>query len=153
MPPPRRGPVHDRPAHGDRSRPGGAAREHPVGPEQQLAGRPVTEGGRSLLLAGDAEEEEQQTLLGDPLRVDVLKVAHHGSAFQDPAFLARVRPTLALVSVGRGNPYGHPNAGVLSELSRGGATVLRTDQGGDLAAVDDGGRLAVAARGDPRPPP
>jgi competence protein ComEC len=107
----------------------------------------VSEHGRSLLLAGDAEEEEQQTLLGEPLHADVLKVAHHGSAFQDPAFLDAVRPSVALVSVGAGNMYGHPNLGVLERLTRAGARVLRTDLAGDLAAVDGGGRLAVAVRG------
>jgi competence protein ComEC len=107
----------------------------------------VAEHGRSLLLAGDAEEEEQQTLLSELLHVDVLKVAHHGSAFQDPAFLDAARPAVALVSVGAGNVYGHPNLGVLDRLTRAGARVLRTDQAGDLAAVDGGGQLAVAVRG------
>ena len=40
--------------------------------------------------------------------VDVLKVPHHGSAYQDPALLAAVRPRIALISVGAGNDYGHP---------------------------------------------
>nr|WP_205864112.1 ComEC/Rec2 family competence protein [Planosporangium mesophilum] len=118
--------------------------------------------GHSVLLAGDAEEDEQQGLLGDPVRVDVLKVAHHGSAFQDPRFLDEVDPSVALVSVGAGNAYGHPNPAVLHRLARGGARVLRTDVSGDLAVVDTDGRLAVAARGRqpgrrraalPAPPP
>ncbi|GAA1795526.1 ComEC/Rec2 family competence protein [Planosporangium flavigriseum] len=110
--------------------------------------------GHSLLLAGDAEEDEQHTLLSTEfrnsvVRVDVLKVAHHGSAFQSPEFLDAVRPSVALVSVGTGNMYGHPNAAVLDRLTRGGARVLRTDVSGDLAAVDLDGRLAVAVRGVP----
>jgi competence protein ComEC len=56
---------------------------------------------------------------------------------------------VALVSVGAGNDYGHPNAALLARLGRGGARVLRTDQGGDLAAVSTGSGLAVVARGDP----
>jgi competence protein ComEC len=110
----------------------------------------VTARGRSMLLAGDAEEDEQHTLLDSPVRVDVLKVAHHGSAFQSPEFLDAVRPSVALVSVGTGNAYGHPNVGVLDRLARGGARVLRTDVSGDLAAVDADGRLAVAVRGADR---
>jgi competence protein ComEC len=110
----------------------------------------VRERGHSLLLAGDAEEEEQQTLLDDPLRSDILKVAHHGSAFQDPTFLDEAHPSIALVSVGAANPYGHPNVGVLDRLARSGARVLRTDVAGDLAAVDVSGRLAVAVRGPGR---
>jgi competence protein ComEC len=58
---------------------------------------------------------------------------------------------VALVSVGAGNDYGHPNAGLLARLSRGGSRVLRTDEGGDLAVVRTGSGLAVVARGDPPP--
>ncbi|MFI5491681.1 ComEC/Rec2 family competence protein [Actinoplanes sp. NPDC051859] len=109
--------------------------------------------GRTVLLPGDAETEEQEDLLGrfgaGALRADVLKVAHHGSAYQSSEFVDAVDPAVALVSVGRGNDYGHPNGALLSRLARGGARVLRTDEGGDLAVVvtDDG--LAVVARGDP----
>jgi competence protein ComEC len=104
-------------------------------------------GGVSLMLAGDAQNEEQQDLLMlDPaeLRCDVLKVAHHGSAYQEPGFLDAVAPRVALVSVGAGNPYGHPNPGILARLSRAGATVLRTDQDGDLAVAQTPEGLAVA---------
>jgi competence protein ComEC len=107
----------------------------------------ATAHGHSLLLAGDAEEDEQQTLLTDAVQSDVLKVAHHGSAFQSPQFLDATNPSVALVSVGAGNVYRHPNPGVLDRLARGGARVLRTDVSGDLAVVDADGRLAVATRG------
>jgi competence protein ComEC len=83
------------------------------------------------------------------MRADVLKVAHHGSAYQEPQFLDAVDPAVALVSVGLDNDYGHPNAALLARLTRGGTRVLRTDLGGDLAAVADGAGLAVVARGDP----
>jgi competence protein ComEC len=106
--------------------------------------------GHTLLLAGDAEEDEQATLAGEPVRVEILKVAHHGSAFQSPGFLDAVGPSVALVSVGAGNAYGHPNPGVLARLSRGGARVLRTDLSGDVAATDSGQGLAVVARGADR---
>ncbi|MFI7427573.1 ComEC/Rec2 family competence protein [Micromonospora sp. NPDC049836] len=111
----------------------------------------ATVSGVRILLAGDAETEEQRALLerGPPeaVRADVLKVAHHGSAYQDPEFLAAVRPAVALVSVGVGNDYGHPNAGLLDRLRRDGARVLRTDTGGDVAAIRHGSGLAVVARG------
>ncbi|GGN86836.1 competence protein ComEC [Actinoplanes lobatus] len=110
-------------------------------------------GGRSVLLLGDAETEEQEDLVAGlgtaGLRADVLKVAHHGSALQATALLDAVRPAVALVSVGRDNDYGHPNAGVIGRIARGGARVLRTDESGDVAAVIVEGRLAVAVRGDP----
>ena len=106
-----------------------------------------------MLLAGDAQVEEQSDLVAalgpERLRADVLKVAHHGSAYQDPDFLAAVHPRLALVSVGAGNPYGHPNLAMLAGLRRDGARVLRTDLDGDLAAVVDGSGLEVVRRGLP----
>jgi competence protein ComEC len=112
--------------------------------------------GRTVLLPGDAETEEQQELLTHlgpaAVRADVLKVAHHGSAYQEPQFLDAVDPAVALVSVGLDNDYGHPNAALLARLSRDGTRVMRTDRSGDLAAVATGGGLAVVARGDPPPP-
>lgn len=106
-------------------------------------------GGVSVLLSGDAEHEAQRALLagGVGLRADVLKVPHHGSAYSDQAFLDAVRPTVALVEVGAGNDYGHPNAGVLIHLHRRGARILRTDQQGDLAVASENGRIAVATSG------
>ncbi|MEU2613549.1 ComEC/Rec2 family competence protein [Micromonospora sp. NPDC007271] len=109
--------------------------------------------GVRILLPGDAETEEQRALLEaappGAVRADVLKVAHHGSAYQDPEFLAAVRPAVALVSVGVGNDYGHPNPGLLDRLGRAGARVLRTDTDGDIAAVRDGPGLAVVTGGVP----
>lgn len=107
--------------------------------------------GVAILLAGDAESEEQQALLDrlgpNRLRADVLKVAHHGSAYQELTFLDAVDPAVALVSVGSGNGYGHPAPAVLDRLSHSGARVLRTDIAGDLAVLRADDRLAVAARG------
>ena len=57
---------------------------------------------------------------------------------------------MALVSVGKDNDYGHPNANLLARLVRSGARVLRTDQSGDLAAVVTPGGLGVVARGTPQ---
>jgi competence protein ComEC len=117
-------------------------------------------GGISILLAGDAETEEQHVLLttvgGDGLRADVLKVAHHGSSYQDTGFIDAVRPRVALVSVGADNPYGHPNLALLHRLARAGARVLRTDLDGDVAvlATRDGLSVTViGARDPPRPAP
>jgi competence protein ComEC len=108
-------------------------------------------GAHSVLLAGDAETEEQQAMLthlGErAVRADVLKVAHHGSAYQEPRFVDAVDPAVALVSVGVDNDYGHPNGPLLDRLARGGARVLRTDLSGDLAAVATRHGLAVVSRG------
>ncbi|MFD0788274.1 ComEC/Rec2 family competence protein, partial [Micromonospora azadirachtae] len=84
----------------------------------------VTVAGVRILLPGDAESEEQRALLDrlspDALRAEVLKVAHHGSAYQDPAFFEAVRPAVALVPVGTGNTYGHPHPALLVRLARDG---------------------------------
>ncbi|MFI6325798.1 ComEC/Rec2 family competence protein [Nonomuraea sp. NPDC050556] len=102
----------------------------------------------TALLSGDIETEAQAELLQKAApRADILKVPHHGSARQDPAFLAAVGARAALISVGADNDYGHPAPVTLGALQRFGATVYRTDLSGDLAVVDQDGHLAVIARG------
>ena len=97
--------------------------------------------GVRLLLCGDVEPEGQARLaaLLPGLRVDVLKVPHHGSRYQDLDFLLSLHAGLDLVSVGADNDYGHPADSTLRPLAAAGATVLRTDLDGDLAVVADGG--------------
>ncbi|ROR44413.1 ComEC/Rec2 family competence protein [Kitasatospora cineracea] len=77
-------------------------------------------------------------------RVDVLKVAHHGSANQDWSLMAALRPRLALISCGAGNSYGHPASQTVAGLKALGATVVRTDRSGDIAVLGDTRSLAVA---------
>lgn len=91
----------------------------------------------SLLLTGDIELGAQADLLasGEDLRADVLKVPHHGSSAALPAFLDAIDPTVAVISVGADNPYGHPSSTVIDELRAGGAVVVRTDLSGDIALV------------------
>ncbi len=101
----------------------------------------------SLLLLGDAETEEQGQLLGrSDTRVDVLKVAHHGSARQDPALLAATRARVALISVGAGNSYGHPAPRTVHALSSLGMSVFRTDLDGSLAVSRVAGAITVTRR-------
>ncbi|GLW35445.1 competence protein ComEC [Actinoplanes regularis] len=113
----------------------------------------ATLAGWTVLLLGDAETEEQNDLVGRlgvaAVRADVLKVAHHGSALQSTELLDAVDPAVALVSVGVGNDYGHPNASLIARLESDGARVMRTDRSGDVAVTVAGGGLAVAARGAP----
>lgn len=113
----------------------------------------VRSGGRTLLLTGDAEVEAQEAVLGTgvDLRADVLKVAHHGSAYQYPAFLAAVHASVGLVSVGVDNDYGHPSPLLLAQLARTGTAVARTDRDGDVAVAVRDGELVVVARS--RAPP
>ncbi|WP_229925094.1 ComEC/Rec2 family competence protein [Streptomyces sulfonofaciens] len=110
------------------------------GPNDASVALLVRTGGLRLLLLGDLEPPAQQTLLRSPAgtgvaHVDVLKVAHHGSAYQDPQLLRRASPRLALISCGADNPYGHPSPRTVALLRAGGARVLRTDADGSLAVV------------------
>ncbi len=105
--------------------------------------------GVRVLLTGDIEPPGQLALrrLIPDLTVDVLKVPHHGSRYQDLDFLTGLRARLALVSVGADNDYGHPDPGLVAALAATGADVRRTDLDGDLLVLrtDDG--ISVRARG------
>jgi competence protein ComEC len=100
----------------------------------------------SVLLASDVEATGERALLDArlPVSATVLKVGHHGAATSSTApFLAAVRPTVAIVSVGARNPYGHPNAGALERLAAVGARVYRTDRDGAVLVETDGRTLTV----------
>jgi competence protein ComEC len=84
----------------------------------------------TMLLTADAEAESTPL---DPGPIDVLKVAHHGSddAGLGP-LLDRIRPRLAVISVGAHNPYGHPTPGTLATLKAHRVPTLRTDLDGTV---------------------
>jgi competence protein ComEC len=126
-----------------------AAHPVPEGPNDASVAMLVRAAGLRLLLLGDLEPPAQRALARSPAAgalegVDVLKVAHHGSAYQDPGLLRRAAPRLALISCGEDNSYGHPAPGTVAALRAGGAAVLRTDRDGALAVVGGGGELSVA---------
>jgi len=103
-------------------------------------------GRRAFLFTGDLERDSERLLLaaGRIQRADVLKVAHHGSRTStSPAFLAAVRPSLAVISSGAGNGYGHPSPLVLARLRDAGAKVHRTDVHGGVIVSTDGERLEI----------
>jgi competence protein ComEC len=104
--------------------------------------------GVRLLLTGDVEPDAQRAVLRrhPRLAADVLKMPHHGSAHQLPAFLAAVGARIVTISAGEGNDYGHPAAGALSMLRRDRAAWWRTDLDGDVAVVERDGRLVVVTR-------
>ncbi len=104
-------------------------------------------GIRSLFL-GDLGEESQNAMrsASKPGKVDVVKVAHHGSADQSPELYATLGATVGLISVGADNGYGHPTDNVLDILQAAGTVAVRTDRHG-LAVIalapDGGGALTV----------
>jgi competence protein ComEC len=110
--------------------------------------------GVRVLLTGDAERDVEARLvrrLGRELRAEILKVGHHGSSTSTtPALLDAVSPTIALISVGAGNRYRHPNPEVLELLEGRGARVLRTDDDGTIVVSIDGSETLYVAAGDAR---
>ena len=95
------------------------------------------------LLTADAETNVTLPLRPPP--VEILKVAHHGSADTGlPALLALIRPEVAVISVGHGNDYGHPAPSTLAALAGFPALdVFRTDEDGRVTIESDGTRYTV----------
>ncbi len=101
-------------------------------------------GNVSFLFAGDVEEAGEAALVraGRLQPSTVLKAAHHGSKTSTSAeFLALADPVLVVISVGAGNPFGHPSPEMLARLA--GRRVLRTDQSGTVEIASEGTRLWV----------
>jgi competence protein ComEC len=122
----------------------------PENPNDRAVVTVVDVGSLRMFASGDAESP---ILLPLPLPpADVLKVPHHGSADPDLAdLLARVRPRVALVSVGAHNRYGHPTPQAINDLQNSGARVLRTDRDGQIVVrPGPGGEPAVSATGGGR---
>jgi len=101
----------------------------------------ISYGTIDMLLTGDAGKgtEEQLEKTGYALDSEILKVGHHGSTHSTgTSFLGRVRPEVAVIPVGAGNPYGHPAEETLAALKNAGAVVYRTDRDGDILVTSDG---------------
>jgi competence protein ComEC len=104
-------------------------------------------GTARVLLAGDAEAEEEEYMASGPYTgpLTVLKVTHHGSSTSStPLFLSRFPPKIAVIQVGADNPYGHPTPEVLDRLQRTGARVFRNDEHGDVIVTIKDQRVDVA---------
>lgn len=87
----------------------------------------------TLFAAGDIEPPVQSQLVSRIGEVDIYKVAHHGSRYQDLTLMRELSPQIAVISVGATNTYGHPAPGTISALTQLGAKVLRTDIDGAVA--------------------
>lgn len=114
-----------------------------IGNNDSLAFR-VTYGDKTFLLTGDMERPMEGLLLTDPdaLHADVLKVGHHGSRTSTiPPLLDAVAPSVAIISDGYENSFGHPHPDVLKRLTERHIAILRTDQDGLVSVSTDGHRL------------
>ena len=104
-------------------------------------------GSTTVMLTGDMEENLESELVfanDGGLASDVLKVGHHGSRTSTSLqFLDAVHPKYAVVSVGAGNKYGHPNSEVMGRLAGEGISTFRTDKDGTVTLRSDGEHLSV----------
>lgn len=102
----------------------------------------------SILLPADAEAFAEETMLAKLPRSafpsNVLVLGHHGSVSStSDAFLQAVAPSLALISVGADNDYGHPSGETLEKLSRHGIPCYRTDESGTIHVLLNGKKVLV----------
>jgi competence protein ComEC len=110
----------------------------------------LTYGNTSFLLTGDAEavSESQMVSKGLDLSATVLKIGHHGSrSSTSQSFLNKVNPMYAVISVGKGNTYGHPTQDVMDRLKTKNVQVYRTDESGTIVATSNG--INVSFNGSP----
>jgi competence protein ComEC len=107
----------------------------------------VRYGGFRAIFMGDAGQAPEAVLRGRVGHVDLLKVGHHGSrTASGAAWLAELAPTVAILSVGSHNRYGHPSPEALQRLGAHHATIWRTDQEGTVTVVTDGRHVEVHGR-------
>jgi len=95
------------------------------------------------LFTGDIQQEAEQRILEEDINTDVLKVAHHGSAYSTTKeFLDLVKPEFSIISVGKNN-YGHPSNEVIERLMQEDSTVYRTDSCGGVMLKTNGQSLKI----------
>lgn len=101
----------------------------------------ISYGTINFLFTGDAGFETETALSksGYALDAQILKVGHHGSMYSSsPAFIARVHPETAIISLGWDNPYGHPHKQAVDTLTKARATIYLTDRDGMILVRSDG---------------
>ena len=92
-----------------------------------------------FLFTGDLESSIEKTILNKDIQADVLKVGHHGSSTSSSdAFIKKVNPSYAIISVGKNNSYKHPSKKTITTLEKYNAKILRTDEEGTIIFTSDG---------------
>jgi competence protein ComEC len=103
-----------------------------------------TYGNFTLLLTGDAGSLTEDKVAAEVGKVDVLKVPHHGSKTGlSSLFLDKINPSLAIISVGVNNRYGHPAQTALDLLKSYNIKTFRTDKNGTVEVISDGQTFSV----------
>ena len=106
----------------------------------------IRHGAVSFVFTGDIGREVEHLIAAtfEPAPIRILKVPHHGSGTSSSTeFLQALRPSVAVISAGRGNPFGHPVRAVLTRYATAGTTVFRTDQDGAVMVDTDGKTVHV----------
>ena len=104
----------------------------------------VVHGKNSFIFTGDAEVAEEESILrsGVDVKSTVLKVSHHGSASStSEQWIKAVQPSIAVISCGKDNDYGHPTKEVLDRIKNNKISLYRTDLQGFIKVYEDGERL------------
>jgi len=107
----------------------------------------ITFFNNSFLFTGDAEIPTEDTVLSqnNNLNCDILKVGHHGSSTSTSTdFLISTNPSVAIISVGKNNSYGHPTSETLSLLNSYNIRTIRTDINGTVIAISDGKNINIS---------
>ena len=110
----------------------------------------VNFGLRKFLLTADIEKATENNLLNAPefVQTDVIKVAHHGSRTSSIAeFINASKAKLAIVSVGKNSPFGHPHSEVVERWKTSGAKVMTTGENGTISVSTDGKDLQLRTFG------
>ena len=99
-------------------------------------------GNTSYLFMGDAEEENEETIIWP--KTDVLKVGHHGSSTSSSkSFLEQVQPKYAIIMAGKDNSYGLPTQETIDKLHNIGSEIYRTDEDGTIQMTSDGNTIQI----------
>lgn len=103
------------------------------------------------LFTGDINFRVEQQLIDryhTALAAQLLKVSHHGSNNStSDEFLRAVRPAVAVIEVGKRNPYGHPKPALLDRLAHSGVVTYRTDRDGTIKVIlDEQGKLVIGKK-------
>lgn len=114
----------------------------------------LTYGVTSYIFTGDAENDVEDEIMESDvdLAADVLKVGHHGSSTStSQAFLDKVSPEFALISVGTGNTYGHPAQETIDRLTTSNIDIYRTDLNGTIIVKSNGTDIQIESSKETEP--
>ena len=100
----------------------------------------------SYLFTDDATNITEKKILNKDIKSDVLKIGHHGSKYSSTEnFIKKVNPKYAIISVGKGNKYGHPNIETINLLNKYNIKTYRTDELGTIILTSDGNNIEITS--------